>query len=78
MQPAQQQGRRFPSISSECVLPILRFRVSGFLADSIQHIHSLRASGVIFSHAARALGAEVRVFRKSAGTLCTAPVAILW
>ena len=28
------------------------------------------------SHAARAAEAEVRVFRKSAGTLCTAPVAI--
>jgi ABC-type sugar transport system permease subunit len=76
MQPAQQQGRRFPSISSVRVLSIRWLLVSAFLADTIQQIHSLRASGVISSHAARADGAEARVFRKSAGTLCTTPVAI--
>ena len=76
MQPAQQQGRRFPSISSLRVLSIRRLLVSGFLADSIQQIHSLRASGLISSQAARAAGAEVRVFRKSAGSLCTTPAAI--
>jgi hypothetical protein len=50
--------------------------VSGFLAESIQHIHSLRARGVISSHAASAFGSEVRGFRKSGGTLCTTPEAI--
>ena len=47
--------------------------VSGFLTETTQQIHSLRASGVISSHFARASGSEMRTFRKSAGTLCTAP-----
>ena len=47
--------------------------VSGFLTEITQQIHSLRASGVISSHFARAMGSEMRTFRKSAGTLCTAP-----
>jgi len=47
--------------------------VSDFLTDITQQIHSLRASGVISSHFARAAGSEMRTFRKSAGTLCTAP-----
>src|SRR6266576_4317328 len=47
--------------------------VSGFLTEITQQIHSLRASGVISSHFARAAGSEMRTFRKSAGTLCTAP-----
>src|SRR5437016_9835960 len=47
--------------------------VSGFLTEITQQIHSLRASGVIASHFARAAGSEMRTFRKSAGTLCTAP-----
>src|SRR3989344_5271321 len=76
MQPAQQQGLRFPSISSARVLSIRRLLVSGCLADSTQQIHSLRASGVISSHASSAFGKEVRAFRKSIGTLCATPVAI--
>jgi hypothetical protein len=75
-QPGQQQGRRFPSISSVRVLSIRRALVSGFLAESIQHIHSLRARGVISSHAASAFESEVRGFGKSGGTLCTTPEAI--
>jgi hypothetical protein len=47
--------------------------VSGFLTEITQQIQSLRASGVISSHFARAIGSEMRTFRKSAGTLCTAP-----
>ena len=47
--------------------------VSGFLTEITQQIHSLRASGVISSHFARATGSEMRTFRKSTGTLCTAP-----
>jgi hypothetical protein len=74
-QPGQQQGRRFPPISSMRALSIRRVLVSGFFADSIQHIHSLRARGVISVHTVNAFGSEVRVFRKSLGTLCTLPVA---
>src|SRR5579863_8532769 len=50
--------------------------VSGFLTEITQQIHSLRASGVISSHFARAAGSEMRTFRKSAGKLCTAPAEI--
>jgi hypothetical protein len=42
----------------------------------VQHIHSLRARGVISSHAAKALGAEARDFCKSAGSLCAVPSEI--
>src|SRR5437762_5668647 len=48
-------------------------RVSGLLTEMTQQIHSLRASGVISSHLARAAGSEMRTFRKSAGIACTAP-----
>jgi hypothetical protein len=47
--------------------------VSGFLTEITQQIHSLRASGVISSHFASAAGSEMRTFRKSGGTVCTAP-----
>ena len=70
MQPAQQQGRRFPSISSARVLSTCFLLVSGFLFDITQQIHSLRASGVISFHAVLAAGVEVIAFRKSDGILC--------
>jgi hypothetical protein len=47
--------------------------VFGLLTEMTQQIHSLRASGVISSHFARAAGSEMRTLRKSAGTACTAP-----
>jgi hypothetical protein len=47
--------------------------VSGFLTEITQQIHSLRASGVMSFHFAQATGSEMRTFRKSGGTLCTAP-----
>jgi hypothetical protein len=50
--------------------------VSGFLTEMTQQIHSLRASGVMSSHFASAAGSEMRTFRKSAGTLWTAPAEI--
>ena len=75
-QPGQQQGRRFPSLSSVRTLSIRLLLVSGFLVSSTQQIHSLRASGVMSSHSANATLSAVRVFRKSVGTLCTTPVAI--
>jgi hypothetical protein len=52
--------------------------VSGFLTEITQQIHSLRASGVIFSHFARATESEMRTFRKSGGTVCTAPGEIVF
>ena len=76
MQPAQQQGLRFPSISSVRVLAIRWLLVSAFLADSTQQVHSLRASGVMSSHAASTAEEEVGTFRKSVGTLCTIAVEI--
>ena len=71
MQPAKQQGLRFPAISSARTRSIRRFLVSAFLADRVQQTHSLHASGVMPSHAARAAPEEVMAFRKSMGTLCT-------
>jgi|SRR5215471_7433054 len=50
--------------------------VSGFLTEITQQIHSLRASGVMSSHFARAAGSAMRTFRKSAGKRCTAPGGI--
>jgi hypothetical protein len=52
--------------------------VSGFFTEITQQIHSLRASGVISSHFARATESEMRTFRKSAGTVCTAPGEIVF
>ena len=72
-QPGQQQGRRIPSLSSVRTRSTCCLLVSGLLTEMTQQIHSLRASGVIFSHFARAAGSEMRTFRKSAGTACTAP-----
>lgn len=72
-QPGQQQGRRFPleRFSFAC---LRRFaRVSSFLAEVTQQIHSLRASGVISSQVARMVGVAKIVARMSAGSLCTAP-----
>jgi hypothetical protein len=52
MHPAQQQGRRIPLLSFEIAFFMRMFRVSDFLPDVTQHIHSLRASGVISFHKA--------------------------
>src|SRR6202040_1844913 len=69
-------GRRFPSLRLEQPPSIRRLLVSAFLADSIQHIHSLRASGVISSHAVNAYGSDASAFFKSAGASCTTPLEI--
>lgn len=73
MQPAQQQGLRFPSISSKRALSMCCFLVSGFLTEVTQQIHSLRARGVREFHLARAFLSGVNAFRKSAGNLCAVP-----
>src|SRR3989338_6926538 len=73
VQPAQQHGLRIPPLSFERAFSILILLVSTFLPDVTQQIHSLRASGVISSHTARAAGVPLSAFRKSLGILCTVP-----
>jgi hypothetical protein len=77
--PAQQHGRRIPPFNFERPFLIRISRVSAFFPDVIQQIHSLRASGVMSSHTARAFGFDASAFRKSAGAaLCAGPfVAML-
>lgn len=53
-----------------------RFLVSSFLADVTQHIHSLRASGVMLAHTSVTSASDSIALRKSAGILCTVPEAI--
>jgi len=67
---SKQQGRRFPLASISQALSIRFKRVFSRLADSIHWIQSLRATGVMSDHAARAFECAVaRAFRRSAGTL---------
>lgn len=65
--PNQQHGRRIPSFSSETTLSTCSSLFEGVLTEIVQQIHSLRASGVISSHAASALRSDVRALRRSAG-----------
>lgn len=51
-------------------------RVVSCLAEMIQQIHSLRASGVRSLHAAR-ISSELSAIRKSVGVLCTGPTLIV-
>jgi hypothetical protein len=67
--PAQQHGRRIPPFSFESAFSIRIIRVSSFFADVTQHIHSLRARGVISSHVSSTDGVDVSISRKSAGNL---------
>src|SRR6202140_212524 len=69
-------GASFSSLRFEQPHSIRRLLVSAFLADSIQHIHSLRARGVISSHAVNACGSDVSAFLKSAGSSCPPPLEI--
>jgi hypothetical protein len=75
-QPGQQHGRRIPSLSSEHTLSTCSRLVSSFLTEMVQQIHSLRASGVMSSHGARAFASDASAFRRSAGRLCTTPSEI--
>jgi hypothetical protein len=75
-QPGQQHGRRIPSLSSEHTLSTCCRLVSSFLTEMVQHIHSLRASGVMSSQAASALASDASASRRSAGRLCTTPLEI--
>ena len=53
-----------------------RFLVSSFLADVTQHIHSLRAGGVMLAHTFVTIGSDSIAFRKAIGILWTVPEAI--
>lgn len=75
-QPGQQQGRRFPSFSSERALSMWLVLVSGFLTEVVQQIHSLRARGVRLFHFSSASGSDANALRRSVGTSWTTPVAI--
>jgi hypothetical protein len=76
MHPSQQHGRRIPSLSSLTSLLRWSFLVSLFLTKITQHIHSLRASGVRSSHAARAALSEAKACLTSPVILCTVPPEI--
>ncbi len=76
MQPAQQHGRRLPTISSVTVLSMWFALVSCLLLVMVQQIHSLRASGVRSCHLSRADSSALRAFSKSFGTVWTTPFAI--
>src|SRR2546430_2527584 len=73
MQPSQQHGRRFPSSSSDRNRSTCWLLVSAFFGESTQQIHSLRATGVRSSHAARAVGVAIKTRLKSIGTVWTTP-----
>ena len=76
MQPIQQHGLRMPSLSSVRTRSTCCCLVSGFFTEMVQHIHSLRASGVRSSHAASASASAARVVRKSSGKSWTTPPEI--
>lgn len=44
-----------------------RLRVSSFLAEVTQHIHSLRASGVMLAHTSVTIASDSIALRKSGG-----------
>src|SRR5829696_3053370 len=56
MQPAQQQGRFFPSNNSAQVRSMRRCRVVGCFASSTQQKNSFRPSGVKLSHSIKTFG----------------------
>ncbi len=74
--PAQQHGLRMPPLSFESAFSMRIVRVSAFLPEVTQQIHSLRASGVTSCHVARALGDRSNARRKSSGSACMVPRCI--
>lgn len=75
IQPAQQHGRRMPPRILSRPTRIRFSRVTSCLADVTQHIHSLRANGVISIHIFLPTSSARRAFSKSFGILCTTPSA---
>ncbi len=76
--PGQQQGRRFPALRSALTREMRRCLVSGFLASSTQHIHSLRAMGVMASQSTSTELSPARTCRRSSGTSCTTPAEMVF
>ena len=76
-QPTQQHGRRIPPLIFERAFSMRIPRVSAFTPEVTQHIHSFRANGVMSCQRASTFGVETMAFRKSSGSLCTVPVAML-
>lgn len=62
-----------PDFIFEIAFCILMFRVSDFLPEVTQHIHSLRASGVMSCQSASIALLEVMASRRSAGSLWIVP-----
>ena len=55
-----------------------RFRVVSCLASSTQQMNSLRARGVMSYQAASAVELAISAWRRSSGSLCTAPPGTRW
>ncbi len=64
-----------PARNFEMVFAMRMERVSSLFPDVTQQIHSLRAKGVMSSHALRAAASFSRTVRKSAGSLWATPEA---
>jgi hypothetical protein len=75
-QPGQQHGLRMPSRILSRPTSMRHFRVSSFLADVTQQIHSFRASGVIVPQRFFAAASDSMALRKSAGSLWTMPFVV--
>lgn len=69
-QPAQQQGRRMPPESLDIAFLMRMSRVSAFLPEVAQQIHSFLARGVVESQVAFARGDFKSAAFKSLGKVC--------
>lgn len=74
--PGQQHGRRLPWVRSSTIRSTCFCRVSSVFTIVTQQIHSLRASCVMFSHAASASAFARSAWRMSSGSSCTTPPEI--
>jgi hypothetical protein len=75
-QPTQQQGRLMPLLSLDMPTLMRRTLVSSCLAEVTQHIHSLRAKGVMSAQVTSTFGVAISAFCKSRGILWTVPPEI--
>ena len=75
-QPGQQHGLRIPPRILSRPTSMRRFRVSSFLAEVTQQIHSFRASGVMVAQRPFAAASDSMALRKSAGSLWIVPLVI--
>src|SRR3954451_3207074 len=73
MQPAQQQGRFFPSNNSAQVRSMRRCRVIGCFASSTQQMNSFRPSGVKLSHSSKTFGFDRTAASRSSPASWTVP-----